>query len=107
MTTVRGEFYVTVAGLRGYGTAPVVRRVKGIAISQRKPGRLGKDQIAVKVSIEVDPEAFEAFSPTASLVVPSPKAKTSLKMETTGMVTAAEEDEMRKALSDLLAGGKK
>jgi hypothetical protein len=48
---------------------PEAIKVKGL--TQGKPNHLTKDQIAVKLTVDVPPEAFAAFEPDAIIEIPA------------------------------------
>lgn len=99
-----GEFYVVIEGVRpAYSPKGPISRIKGIGISQRQPTRLYKDQIAVKLMIEVPEEAFEPYEPVAKVVVPT-AALGGSSVEVIGTVRKSDEAEIGEALKRLLTG---
>lgn len=78
MSTVRATTYLVLAATRASygwragpetGLKPVesMRVVKSLA---NRPEQLGRDQITVKVTVEVPANAFDPISPAALVVVP-------------------------------------
>lgn len=70
MTVHRATFYAHVQATYGNYAVDKVQSLKVIRVTQNKPERLERNTIAVKLTLEVPDEAFEAFSPSATISIP-------------------------------------
>ncbi|QIG58281.1 hypothetical protein SEA_SKOG_129 [Gordonia phage Skog] len=67
--TVQATTHLVIEGSRYYTNGDVTG-ARVVAARANKPSKLGRDQIAIKVTFEVPAELFEPISPEAVIKIP-------------------------------------
>jgi hypothetical protein len=64
------SFYIVVEGTTAY-YGDDIAGFKGRRLTAKKPSKLGKNEIAIKLSVRIPKQAFEAFQPEATIDIPA------------------------------------
>lgn len=68
---MRASFYVTLHAARSQYVGNSVIKVHATGLTQKKPTNLPADSVAVRLTVDIPPEAFDAFTAEAVISIPS------------------------------------
>lgn len=84
MSTHDATFYVRIKAKRGRAYyANTIEGVQATSLTQTKPASLGKDEVAIKLTVRLPDAVFDALTPEAVVIVPAELVQQRVEVDAT------------------------